>query len=94
MKIEKNLLDNISLLAALKLDEQEKDAFLKYLKETLSYFEKIKDIKTDQVPPLTTPFDVKLRLREDEVVDFDAKTKLLEQVPEKQGNLVKVPPVV
>ena len=94
MKIENKLLDNIASLAAISLNEKEKEHLLDYLKKTLSYFEKIKTIDTKNVPPLISPLNSTLRLREDKVIDFAEKQALLDQAPEKQGNLFKVPPVV
>ncbi len=94
MKIENKLLDNIMLLAAINLNEEEKDQLLQYLKKTLSHFEKIKTIDTENVPPLINPLNSILRLREDKDIDFSEKQDLLEQAPERKGHLFKVPPVV
>ncbi len=94
MKIENKLLDNIALLAALHLSEAEKEQLLDYLKKTLSYFQNIKKIDTKNVPPLISPFNPTLKLREDKVIDSPEKQDLLDQAPERQGNLFKVPPVI
>ena len=92
MKIDQKLLEKISRLAGLKIKTDEETQELKdFLTKTLSYFEKIKEIDTQNVPPLNNPLCVPLRLRKDEAVPFSSKEKLLEQAPEKKGHLIKVP---
>ena len=94
MEINNKLLEKLSKLSALSLKAEEKDQMKVYLKETLSHFEKIKTIDTKEVEPLISPLEPPLRMRKDEVKDFPDKEKLLDQAPQKQGLLVKVPPTV
>jgi len=94
MKIEKKILNQITALSALHLKEEDTSSLLEYLKETLSHFKNIEDIDTTNVSPLVSPFRITLKLRTDEVVDFPKKQELLNQAPQTQGSLVKVPPVV
>lgn len=92
MEINDKLLKKLSQLSALRLDEREKAEIKKYLQKTLSYFEKIKKIKTEGAPPLTSPFQPSLNLRADKPEPFPETERLLRSAPEKQGALVKVPP--
>ena len=92
MEINDKLLKKLSQLSALRLNEREQEEIKKYLEKTLSYFEKIKKIKTAGAPPLKSPFQPPLSLRADEPEPFFEADKLLESAPKKQGALVKVPP--
>ena len=65
-----------------------------YLKETLSHFERIKNIETKNVEPLISPLNPPPRMRADEPSDFPDKESLLDQAPRKQGALAKTPPAV
>ena len=94
MEINDKLLEKLSQLSALYLSNQEKTEIKGYLKETLSHFKKIKEIDTKGIEPLVSPFKPPLIIREDKVFDFSNKEKILEQAPERQGSLVKVPPTV
>ena len=92
MEINHKLLEKISRLSALKIDSSEESQELKdYLTKTLSYFEQIREIDTKKTPALINPLQAPLRLRKDQVITFTKKEKLLEQAPQKQGHLVKVP---
>ena len=92
MEINNKTLEKISLLSALKIDSPEELRELKnYLTKTLSYFEKIREIDTQNIPPLINPLQAPLRLRKDQNIDFTNKEKLLNQAPQKQGSLIKVP---
>lgn len=94
MEINNKLMEKLAHLSALSLDSRERNQMKSYLKETLSHFEKIKNIDTANVEPLISPSNPPLILREDKVKNFSDKEKLLDQAPNKQGSLVKVPPSV
>lgn len=94
MEINDKLLEKLSQLSALYLKDQEKSEMKNYLKKTLSYFEKIKDIDTKGIDPLVSPFAPPLTVRKDQNKEFPEKDKILQQAPQKQGRLVKVPPTV
>jgi len=94
MEINDKLLKKLFDLSALYLDDKEKTEIQNYLRETLSHFEKIKEIDTKNIKPLVSPLRLPLRLREDEVQDFLNKESLLDQAPKRQGNLIKTPSTV
>ena len=95
MEINHKVLEKLALLSALKIDTSEENQELKdYLTKTLSYFEQIKNIDTKKIQPLISPLNPPLRLRADQAENFPDKEKLLEQAPQKQGNLIKAPATV
>ena len=95
MEINREVLEKLAQLAALKINSSQEAQELKdYLTKTLSYFEQIRSLDTKNIPPLISPFRSSLRLREDQIMDFPHKEKLLKSAPQKQGNLVKVPATV
>jgi len=94
MKINDKLLEKLSQLSALHLNDQEKSEIKEYLRETLSHFEKIKAIDTKNVEPLASPLEPPLITRPDQAMECPDKNNLLQQAPQKLGSLVKVPPTV
>ena len=94
MEINDKLLEKLSKLCALHLNEEEKAEVKNYLKETLSHFEAIKKIDTKGVKPLVSPLNPPLVLRKDQPLEFSDKEQILKQTPERQGSLIKVPPTV
>lgn len=94
MEIKRELLQKLSQLAALRLDDKEQEMLIKDLQAVLSHFQEIKDVPTKGLAPLVSPLPFSVRLRKDEKKDFSSQEALLEGAPEKQGSLFKVPPVV
>ena len=91
MEINDKLLKKLFHLSALSYHPRQANQIQVYLKETLSHFERIKKINTESVSPLFSPLQPPLRLRKDEICDFQGKEKLLDQAPKKSGSLVKAP---
>lgn len=94
MEINDKLLEKLSRLSALYINSEEKPEIKKYLKETLSHFEKIKEINTKNIKPLVSPLNPPLVTREDKTIELSDKEIFLDQAPQRQGSLVKVPPTV
>ena len=94
MEINRQILEKLSQLSALKISAEEEKEMAFFLTQVLSHFENIKKIDTQGVPPLFSPLKPALSLREDKVLDFKAKEALLDQSPKKEGSLVKAPSVL
>ena len=94
MEINDKLLEKLFQLSALQIQDKEKTAIKKYLKETLSYFKKIEKIDTKNIKPLISPFKPPLTMREDQVLDFGEREKILNQAPQREGSLLKTPSVL
>lgn len=94
MKIDDLILKKLYKLAALLYKPQQKTQITNYLKETLTHFHKIKNVDVTNVEPLFSPLQSSLNTREDLVQNFPDKGSLLDQAPQKQGALVKVPPAI
>lgn len=84
----------VASLARLKITPEEQKTFAPQLESIFDHFEKIASIDTEGVEPLVTPTDMEVVYRDDVVHPFEAAKEILEQAPEKMGNLYKVPPVV
>lgn len=91
MEINDKLLEKLFQLSALQFQDEEKPAIKKYLKETLSHFKKIEKIDTKNIKPLISPFNPSLSLREDHVLEFKEREKILNQAPQREGSLFKTP---
>ena len=60
----------------------------------MTLFQELNAVETDNVEPVVTPVLLKGNLREDRVVTCDVSERVLQQAPERSGNLFQVPPVV
>jgi len=95
-KIDKKQVEHIAKLARIGLNDEEKEKFSKELSQILDYFEKLKEVDTENVSPMAQATGIKNVLREDEEEKIEKKDRdtrrkrILENVPEKEGEYIKV----
>ena len=89
-KIKTEELERLFELSGLKISN--KEAVTSDLQDILSHFQKIQEIDTKGISPLVSPLERNLFLRKDSPpVDFSEKEEALEQAPQREGKLIKVP---
>lgn len=94
MKISKEELLHIAKLSDLEIKENEIDEYLKNLEDILNYTETIDKIdvsKLDETIGATEDYNV---FRKDEVKQFDNIEKMMENAPEVDRNMFKIPKVL
>ena len=94
MKISKEELLHIAKLSDLEIKENEIDEYLKNLEDILNYTETIDKIdvsKLDETIGATEEFNV---FRKDEVKQFDYIDQMMENGPEVDRNMFKIPKVL
>lgn len=88
----------IAHLAKLQITEEEAKQYVPQIQKILSHFDELKELNTDHIEPLFTPVQIEPTLRPDAVtsaVDHEQiKEKILDNAPDRMGQLFKVPPVV
>ena len=91
---QKEQLARLARLARLRVVEGDKADFA----AIAAWFEKIKQIDTEGIEPMTNPMtnprEENARLREDKVDDGDKRDELLANAPETQHGFFVVPKVV
>jgi len=90
---EKSVL-KIAQLARLKLSDNEAIELSEQLGKVIAHFDEIASIDTHNIEPMITPSEIEYFVREDHAEKNYSAEQMLENAPEKQGNLFKVPPVV
>lgn len=94
MKISKEELLHIVKLSDLEIKENEIDEYLKNLEDILNYTETIDKIdvsKLDETIGATEDYNV---FRKDEVKQFDNIDQMMENGPEVDRNMFKIPKVL
>lgn len=94
MKIDKATLEKMAHLARLELDEKEVPKLLEDMSQIISFVEKLNEVNTDGVEPLTTMSHEVNALRKDEVKDQLPKAEVLKNAPDKDKNFFRVPKVL
>lgn len=92
--IDQKTIENIAKLARLKVTAEEAVEYGEQLTKVLTHFQQISKIDTSNVEPLVTPSEIEYYLRADEAVRATKTEEMLQNAPDKAGNLFKVPPVV
>jgi aspartyl-tRNA(Asn)/glutamyl-tRNA(Gln) amidotransferase subunit C len=93
MKVDKETLKKIAHLARLDLDEGKEKEMLQSLSEILTWVEKLNELNTDKIDPLTNMSMEVNALREDKIGEHLDREKGLLNAPERDATFFKVPKV-
>lgn len=94
MKIDKETLQKIAHLSRLELDEKNTEKMLEDMNGILAFVEKLNEVNTDGVEPLTTMSLEVNALREDEVTTHLPHAEALKNAPKKDNDYFRVPKVM
>ena len=94
MKIDRALLDKIAHLARLEFDEKDADKMMQDMTAIVEWVEKLKEVNTEGVEPLTTMSHEINVMREDEVREHLPHEEALRNAPAKDDQFFRVPKVL
>ena len=94
MSIDKDTVKHISKLARISLDNKKADDLSKNLSSILAFIEKLNELNTDKVDPLTSIIDASLKSRPDEAKNEKIRDQILKNSPEKIKKFFVVPKVI
>ena len=94
MKIDRPLLDKIAHLSRLEFDEKDAGKMMADMTAIVTWVEKLNEVNTEGVEPLTTMSHEINALREDEVKSHLTHDQALVNAPEKDADYFRVPKVL
>ena len=94
MAIDLKTVDYIARLAKLRFSDEEKAKLAEELNRILQYMEKLNELDTSDVEPLSHPIAMTNVMREDEVKPSLPVEEALRNAPAREGNFFKVPKVI
>jgi aspartyl-tRNA(Asn)/glutamyl-tRNA(Gln) amidotransferase subunit C len=94
MKIDRALLNKIAHLSRLEIDEKDADKMMKDMTAIVDWVEKLKEVNTDGVEPLTTMSHEINVLREDVEKEHLSHERPLRNAPKKDSDYFRVPKVL
>ena len=94
MTIDLKTVKHISKLARISVDEEKANKLAGDLNSIFSFIEKLKELKTENVEPLTSIAETTLRFREDKIKSENIREKILKNSPEDNEDFFVVPKVV
>jgi aspartyl-tRNA(Asn)/glutamyl-tRNA(Gln) amidotransferase subunit C len=94
MALTREEVEHVALLGRLELDEQEIDRFTQQLNSVLEYFEQLRKIDTQGVPPTSHVIPLTNVMREDEPAASLPVEDILANAPSRIAETFRVPKVV
>lgn len=89
--ITDEMIDYVSILAKLELSDEEKEQAKKDMGRMLDYIDKLNELDTADVQPMSHAFPVENVFREDIVTNGDGSRETLENAPEQKNDMFMVP---
>lgn len=84
----------IAKLARLKFDEQEKEKLCKEMNQILKHMDKLNELNTKNVEPLSHPIELSNVFREDEIKESISTEEALKNAPDKDDKFFRVPKII
>lgn len=92
--ISDETIEYVGILAKLELSDEEKEQAKKDMASMLDYIDKLNELDTDGVEPMSHVFPVNNVFREDVVMNGDDSENMLKNAPEEKDQSYKVPMTV
>jgi aspartyl-tRNA(Asn)/glutamyl-tRNA(Gln) amidotransferase subunit C len=94
MTIDLKTIKHISKLSRISVDEEKSKKLVGDMNSIFDFIEKLKELDTGNVEPLTSVAETTLKLRTDVVKSKNIKDQILKNSPEKNEDFFVVPRVV
>ena len=94
MAVTKKDVEKIAELAQLKFSEEELESFTPQMNDILSYMDKLNELDTENIKPLSHPVEQTNVFRDDELKPSIPTEEALKNAPAKDEHHFKVPKVI
>ena len=94
MSIDLKTIKHISKLSRISVDEEKADKLAGDLNSIFKFIEKLNQLKTDNIEPLTSVVETTLKLRTDEVKSKDLREQVIKNSPQDNEDYFVVPKVI
>jgi aspartyl-tRNA(Asn)/glutamyl-tRNA(Gln) amidotransferase subunit C len=93
MTIDLKTIKHISKLSRISVDDAKADKLAGDLNSIFDFIEKLNELNTDNIEPLTSVAETTLKLRTDEVKSENIRGQILKNSPEENEDFFVVPRV-
>ena len=94
MTIDLKTIKHISKLSRISVDEQKSEKLAGDLNSIFKFIEKLNELNTDNVKPLTSVAETTLKLRPDEVKSKNIREQIIKNSPQDNEDYFVVPKVI
>ena len=94
MSIDLKTIKHISRLSRISVDEKRAEKLADDLNSIFDFIEKLNELKTEKVEPLTSVAETTLKLRPDEVKSKNIREQIIKNSPQDNEDYFVVPKVI
>tara|TARA_Y100001970_G_scaffold279704_1_gene387484 strand:+ start:1016 stop:1303 length:288 start_codon:yes stop_codon:yes gene_type:complete len=94
MTIDLKTVKHISKLSRISVDDKKASKLAGDLNSIFEFIEKLNELNTENIEPLTSIAETTLRFREDEIKSTNIREKILKNSPDQNEDFFVVPKVV
>ena len=94
MSIDLKTIKHISKLSRISVDEKSAEKLADDLNSIFEFIEKLNELKTDDVKPLTSIAETTLKFRSDEIKSKNMREQIIKNSPEDNEDYFVVPKVI
>ena len=94
MSIDLKTIKHISKLSRISVDEKRAEKLADDLNSIFEFIEKLNELKTESVEPLTSIAETTLKLRSDEVKSKNLREQIIKNSPQENEDYFVVPKVI
>ena len=94
MNIDLKTIKHISKLSRISVNDQKAEKLSNDLNSIFKFIEKLNELKTDKVEPLTSVAKTTLKLRSDEVKSNNIREQIVKNSPQDNEDYFVVPKVI
>ena len=94
MTINLKTIKHISKLSRISVDDEKAKKLAGDMNSIFDFIEKLKELNTDNIEPLTSVAEITLKLRVDEVKSGNIREQVLKNSPDENEDFFVVPRVV
>jgi aspartyl-tRNA(Asn)/glutamyl-tRNA(Gln) amidotransferase subunit C len=94
MAVTKKDVEYIAALSHLKFGEEELEKFTHQLNDVLTYVEKLNELDTENIEPLSHPIENQNVFRDDKIKNSTSRSEALKNAPDKDEEHFRVPKVI
>ena len=94
MPVDNETVDRVAELAKLNFNDDAKEDIKKDLNKMLNFVDKLNELNTENVEPLTSVAATTLKFRSDEVKNQNIREQIIKNSPEDNEDFFVVPKVV
>ena len=94
MSIDLKTIKHISKLSRISVDEKRAEKLAGDMNSIFEFIEKLNELKTDDVKPLTSIAETTLKFRSDEIKSKNIREQIIKNSPEDNEDYFVVPKVI